>query len=430
MLDFLSLLVGKTVRVLLKISGRTGSALPGLVVERMNPKILDRVLGRLPNGVIILSGTNGKTTTTKTLAALLEQQGLRVLTNKTGSNFVRGIISVLVEYARLDGRLEYDIAVFEQDEAYAVKLAEQIRPRGVVALNVMRDQMDRFGEIDTTTKMLQKLVESATDWVVLNANDERVSRLKPSAGTKTLWYGHSRTLAQKFLTDDQLYESAETGYHLAAKPDTELLAYQDGKVTIAAGGKELEYDYALGGSHNAINLTAALTALSAAVPGYDDIKLQEAVRALKPAFGRGEVFTTMDGVQVTLQLIKNPAGFMHALRMLEVKDYGTVGIVINDQYADGRDVSWLWDVDFTLLGRKKYQVLCGGTRGDDMALRLKYDEVTAEKTISELGKFVPELNRLAGSADGRVILFCTYTAMLRLREIYKQYSQEVYEVAV
>lgn len=415
---------------LLRLTGRTGSALPGLVVEKINPNILQHTLGQLPHGVIIISGTNGKTTTTKILACLLEAQGLRVLTNKTGSNFVRGIISTIVQHAHVSGKLDYDIAVFEQDEAYAVHLAKRIRPRGVVALNVMRDQMDRFGEIDTTSKLLQQLVASATEWVVLNANDERICKLQPDDGVKTYWYAHSQGLQTDFLTDDQLYDADKAVYHCEAAPYAELEAYGDGTVTVKLGGKLQKYDYELGGSHNAINIAAALTALYAALPTQDSSKTAMAVSKLEPAFGRGEVFTTADGTEVTLQLIKNPAGFTHALRMIDVKRYAVAGVVINDEYADGRDVSWLWDVNFEALTSKVKTVLTGGTRAADMAVRLKYDLVTSEQIIPDLAKFVVELNAVGKANGGRVILFCTYTAMLELRELYKRYSNEVYEVVV
>jgi UDP-N-acetylmuramyl tripeptide synthase len=425
-----SLFIGKIIMKLLRATGRTGSALPGLVVERLNPNIIGKTLGKLPGGVIVISGTNGKTTTTKIIACLLEAQGLRVLTNKTGSNFVRGIVSTIVQHAHVSGKLDYDIAVFEQDEAYAVHLAKRIRPRGVVALNVMRDQMDRFGEIDTTTKLLQTLVASATDWVVLNANDERISSLTPSKGVRTFWYGHGKALQSDFLTDDQLYDADKATYHVAAKPHSELLAYGDGTVTIAQDGRKTTYDYALGGSHNAINLTAALTALAAAKPNAAPEKTVQAVSELEPAFGRGEVFTVQGGVEVTLQLVKNPAGFMHALRMVDVKPYAVAGIVINDDYADGRDVSWLWDVDFMRLQSAVKAVVTGGTRGADMALRLKYDEVKIQTITQSLPEFVKVTNGLGAELKGRVIIYCTYTAMLALREIYKQYSVDVYEVNV
>ena len=140
-----SIVIGKTIFWVLRRTGHTGSALPGLVVEKLNKNFLAQSLSQLPQGVFVISGTNGKTTTTKVVTKLLESQGLRVLTNPTGSNFVRGIVSAVVDNAASDGTLDYDIAVFEQDEAHAVHLAKRIKPRGVVLLNVMRDQMDRFG---------------------------------------------------------------------------------------------------------------------------------------------------------------------------------------------------------------------------------------------------------------------------------------------
>ena len=139
------------------MTGRSGSALPGLVVEKIVPSYLAKALAQLPQGVIVVSGTNGKTTTTSLLVALLRAQGLRVLTNETGSNFVRGVISATVAKSTWNGVLPYDIAVFEQDEAHAVHFVRKVRPRGVVLLNVTRDQMDRFGEIDTTARLLAQV---------------------------------------------------------------------------------------------------------------------------------------------------------------------------------------------------------------------------------------------------------------------------------
>lgn len=426
----IALWIGKGIMHGLRLLGRTGSALPGLVVERLYPKTVDKCLSTLPSGVIIVSGTNGKTTTTKIIANLLEAQGLKVLTNKTGSNFVRGIISTIVQYSSPLGKLDYDIAVFEQDEAHAVHLAKLIHPRGVVALNVMRDQMDRFGEIDTTQKLLQKLVSAATDWVVLNANDERISQLRPQEGVTTYWYAHAKALQGDFLTDDQLYESDQAYFSAAKNPYATLEAYGDGSVSVKTGKTTTRYEYELGGSHNAINLVAALTAVRAATPAAKVDDMVKAVAKLEPAFGRGETFVTADGVEVTLQLIKNPAGFTHALRMTDVKKYAVAGIAINDEYADGRDVSWLWDVNFSKLGSRVKQVITGGTRGADMAVRLKYDLVPCKTIIPELAPFVLALNEAGKKQSGRVILFCTYTAMLELRELYKRYSNEVYEVNV
>ncbi len=415
-MQLITIALGKTIFALLRLLGRTGSALPGLVIEKFNPTFLVHQLARLPQGVIIISGTNGKTTTTKIAVSLLESQGLRVLTNRTGSNFVRGVISAVVDKTMWAGTLPYDIAVFEQDEAHAVKFAHIVKPRGVVALNVMRDQMDRFGEIDTTRQMLQQLVSAATEWVVLNANDERISQLTPDKGVQAYWYAHHEDLQQNFLTDDQLYHAESTAYALAAKPIVLLESYDNGHVTLQVGKKKQHYEFALQGGHNAQNLAAALSVLVAVVPKLDEAEVTQCLRDLRPAFGRGEIVELPSGGGLTLQLVKNPGGFTQALRMLSLKHYETVAIAINDDYPDGRDVSWLWDVDFTgLTGGAP--ILCGGTRAADMANRLKYDDVKSASTESRLEKYAEQLDA-AVPAGTNAILFCTYTAMLKLRGLY------------
>ena len=149
-MTLLTLWFSKIMLWLLRALGKNGSALPGLVVEKLNPGFLNNMLRNLPKGVIVVTGTNGKTTTTKVISELFEMQGLKVLTNQTGSNFVRGIIATIIAESPWSGRLPFGIAVLEQDEAHAIHFAKLVQPNGVVGLNVMRDQMDRFGEIDNT----------------------------------------------------------------------------------------------------------------------------------------------------------------------------------------------------------------------------------------------------------------------------------------
>lgn len=411
----LALSLGKLTFKGLRLLGRTGSALPGRVVEKLSPKLLPDILAQLPQGVIVVSGTNGKTTTTKLITKLLESQGLRVLTNPTGSNFVRGIISSVVDKATWSGKLDYDIAVFEQDEAHAVHFARQVKPRGVLVLNIMRDQMDRFGEIDTTLKLLQKLAGSATEFAVLNANDERVDTITVKEGVRKVWFGHSAELQKEFLTDDQLYHGESADFIRAGEPLVELTGYDEESVSLRIHEVPHRYEYQLQGGHNALNLAAALTVLYQAAPEPDTAKLAEAILTVEPAFGRGEVINLPTGGKLTLQLVKNPGGFTQALRMLGIKDYETVGIAINDDYPDGRDVSWLWDVDFTSI---KTAVFCGGTRATDMANRLKYDEVATSGRESDLELYKTQFDELAAKNGGEAILFCTYTAMLKLRSLY------------
>ena len=161
MRDVISALLGKSVRQVARLRGG-GSALPGLVVEKIDPGFLGRVLGRLPYGVVAVSGTNGKTTTTKMIVEMLEAEGLRVFTNRTGSNFSRGVVAAAVAEGSWRGRLDADIAVLELDEAHAMYFIDRVPPRFTLLLNVLRDQLDRFGEIDTTARLLQRIADATT----------------------------------------------------------------------------------------------------------------------------------------------------------------------------------------------------------------------------------------------------------------------------
>lgn len=413
---------GKLVLLGLRLLGRKGTALPGLLIEKLYPNYLNVMLDKLPRGVIVVTGTNGKTTTTKVITELLRAQGLRVLTNPTGSNFVRGIIAAIAKHATFSGQLRYDIAVFEQDEAHAVRFAERYQPVGVVALNVMRDQMDRFGEIDTTARLIGKLVKRAKRWVVLNANDKRIASLaKEAGGRQIVWFGHSKSLQQFFIDDDQLYSQKPVFYE-ASKPAVELTEITNGKLKLHMQGENHSVPTSLDGTHNAINVTAALAAIVAATPEADMDTMVGAVTTIKPAFGRGELVQLANGVELRLQLVKNPAGFRHALQQIKTTKYTAVGIAINDDYADGRDVSWLWDVDFSALKDDSPVILTGGTRAADMANRLKYDEVKTDAIEPDLAAF---LRLMTEPRHNPAIIFCTYTAMLHLRKLLKRENKSL-----
>ena len=184
-----------------------GSALPGLVMERLDPGFLKRTLADLPRGVVIISGTNGKTTTTKMVAQLLRAHGLKVFTNPTGSNFTRGIASALLGQINEEGKLDADIAVVELDEAHAIHFMRQVTPQYSLVLNVLRDQLDRFGEIDHTAKLLAKVVNATTKGVVLNREDPLVQPLGTSVdkSVKLQYFGHSPKLTKLFPSDQDLH---------------------------------------------------------------------------------------------------------------------------------------------------------------------------------------------------------------------------------
>ena len=215
-------LIGKGVRKASQLKGG-GSALPGLVIERIDPYFLARTLSQLPYGVVLISGTNGKTTTTKMVVELLASQGLRVFTNRTGSNFTRGIVAALIESVNKKGELPFDIAVLELDEAYAVKFSTQIAPSYSLFLNVLRDQLDRFGEIDTTAEMLKTVARATAKGIVINRDDPRLSSGNFTKGIHATirTYGATPALARLFPSDDML-RHAGTASQTTPAPATQV----------------------------------------------------------------------------------------------------------------------------------------------------------------------------------------------------------------
>lgn len=402
-------ILGKAVRAASRLRGG-GSALPGLVVERIDPNFIKATLATLPRGVVVISGTNGKTTTTKMVVELLESQGLKVFTNRTGSNFTRGVAAALLGEVNLKGELKADIAVLELDEAHAVKFVRTIPPRYSLILNVMRDQLDRFGEIDTTARMLQIIAASTTESVVLNREDRRIARLKAHLTTqKVSFFGLSPKLIKLFPSDDDLHGNAESSSNLPV--DVELLNFDNDKAAFRLGNKKVVTPLKLNGIYNIFNAAAAL-ALVRAIIGetIDSDKLITSLAKVTPAFGRGETLI-IDGQPVELVLVKNPSGFRLGLKSFKPDNYATM-IAINDNYADGRDMSWLWDVDFESLQVTGVDVV-SGMRAYDMALRLSYDEVPVTNVSIELAKSLKHFLAVNKTKPKRI--YCTYTAMLDIR---------------
>ena len=407
-----TIILGKAVRYVARLRGG-GSALPGLFVERISPQFVPDTLAQLPYGVVVISGTNGKTTTTKMVVALLESQGLSVFTNRTGSNFVRGVAAALLGDIDVKGKLNADIAVLELDEAHAVKFVEVVPPKYSLLLNVMRDQLDRFGEIDTTAKMLEQIAQATTDTVVLNREDTRVSAIASSLSDKNVrYFGLADQLLTHFPTDDELHEEKNPRKKPGKRPsaDTLLKNFNEQGAAFSIAGKDFVTPLKLKGIYNIYNSAAALTLVRTIVPKASVNSLLGALSTVTPAFGRGETIT-VQGNPLELVLVKNPSGFRLGLESYDPTGYATM-IAINDNYADGRDMSWLWDVDFTSLG--EHSVYVSGIRAYDMALRLQYDEVGMEKVNTELPKALAEFIALHPDSPKRI--YCTYTAMLTLRK--------------
>jgi lipid II isoglutaminyl synthase (glutamine-hydrolysing) len=407
---------GKAARVASRLRGG-GSALPGLVVERVDPRFLAHALSGLPRGIVVVTGTNGKTTTTKMLVAILREHGLRVFTNPTGSNFTRGVISSMLGQIPLSGRLRADMAVLELDEAHALRFAAQVRPTHSLLLNVARDQLDRFAEIDATAQLLARLSEQTTRGVVLNIDDSFISRGRDriAEGVDVRYFGVDPSIADRLpelqeadvrFEDDFAAPEPGAGDGLLKPRDERSFEVLFGEGD-SVGPLELKQR----GLAAMINATAATTTARLLLDG--EFREADTVRALQhvqPPFGRGEVIDA-GGQPLELVLVKNPAGFTVALGT-----YGTTPVTsmvaINDNYADGRDVSWLYDVSFESL-RGRGVAMTSGVRAYDMALRLRYDDVEVEAIEPDLGRALDRF--ISEHPDEPKRIFCTYTAMMSLR---------------
>jgi len=407
---------GKAARVASRLRGG-GSALPGLVVERVDPRFLAHALSGLPRGIVVVTGTNGKTTTTKMLVAILREHGLRVFTNPTGSNFTRGVISSMLGQIPLSGRLRADMAVLELDEAHALRFAAQVRPTHSLLLNVARDQLDRFAEIDATAQLLARLSEQTTRGVVLNIDDSFISRGRDriAEGVDVRYFGVDPSIADRLpelqeadvrFEDDFATPEPGAGDGLLKPRDERSFEVLFGEGD-SVGPLELKQR----GLAAMINATAATTTARLLLDGeFSEADTVRALRQVQPPFGRGEVIDA-GGQPLELVLVKNPAGFTVAL--------GTYGstpvtsmVAINDNYADGRDVSWLYDVSFESL-RDRGVAMTSGVRAYDMALRLRYDDVEVEAIEPDLGRALDRF--ISEHPDEPKRIFCTYTAMMTLR---------------
>ena len=470
----LTLALGHGARAASRLRGSGGSAFPGLVMEKADPHFMARALAPLPYGVVLVSGTNGKTTTTRMVVELLRGQGLKVFTNPTGSNFTRGVVAALLGAMPLNGRLDADVAVLELDEAHATHFVRTVKPRAALLLNVMRDQLDRFGEIDYTASLLHKVARATTGTVVLNADDPRLAApsFRADLRADARGFAVSPQLRSVFLSDDELHDSldgctlgqpkkdAEAKADTKAEPTTEapldsvkepgqgepdtadspakpaekpaqpleivatLEEMMGRHAVIDLAGHRHEVDFAIPGAHNILNATAAMGLVKELLgERTDEQALAASAAKVTAAFGRGELLS-IDGQEVELGLVKNPAGFrMSLLSAAAVRSQQPplIMIAINDQYADGRDMSWLWDVDFTPLKQAGVSIVTG-VRATDMALRLSYDDVAVGKVEADLSQALAQLVKLSHEQHRPIRILSTYTAMLELRSLLASYT--------
>ena len=436
---------GKLTRIGLQISGRGGTALPGLVALTIDPDFIAALASDLAQGVVLVSGTNGKTTTTRMLSDIVRATGWAPTHNRSGSNLERGIAGALLTESTWRGEPSGDIGLFEVDEASLPLVLARISPRVVLVTNLFRDQMDRYFEIDQLARRIGDAIAKLDPRVtlVLNADDPIVAWLgqrhtgpvvyfgvdDPTVGGRVPQVISDATRCPRCkqpLRYERVVLAHEGDWSCPscglARPDRDVAAT---RVALTPVSSEIQLRTAvasafdpvrvpIAGLYNAYNALAAL-----AVARALDIALPTAAVAIanfRPAFGRLEQ-VAVDGREMRLILVKNPAGFNAAIgALLETGRRPRLLAALNDRDADGRDVSWIWDADFETLAPAVEHAVVTGIRSRDLANRLKYAGVARER-IEVVDAWGSAIDRAIGAApvDGEVVVLATYTAMQALR---------------
>jgi UDP-N-acetylmuramyl tripeptide synthase len=434
-----------------------GTVISGHVVPRIAPNALSTIARRLPLGSVVVSGTNGKTTSTRLVSHLLRGSNIRPLHNRAGANLLTGLVSAVVDQTSLSGDPRADVGLFEVDEATLPAAIAELQPRVVLLTNVFRDQLDRYGEVhfiyETWRRGLSALPAASS--LILNADDPLVAALGEGRTGVTYFGLGDPSLAidrPPHASDARLcircgarYEVSVTFYgHLGyyrcpscglSRPEPQVVATsarfagdRGTSLCIETPVGRISARLGLPGLYNVYNALAA-TAVGLSL-GLTPRAIARDLETFTAAFGRLERIS-VEGRELFLALVKNPVGFTEVLRTIVPAEHAAnLAIFINDHFADGTDVSWLWDVDFELLQGRVNFVVCSGTRAEDMAVRLKYAGFPLQRIVVESDPRRALEQALARSDPSDTIyVLPTYTAMLDVRNVLRRtgYVRHFYE---
>ncbi|BAY39339.1 hypothetical protein NIES2111_37150 [Nostoc sp. NIES-2111] len=420
--------VAKSVTFLVR-SLRLGAAsvLPGSIARRIEPRLLQLLSQQVKNGVIIIAGTNGKTTTSLLLRTILENKGYRVCHNSTGANLENGLMTALLESTSLLGTLDVDYAILEVDENIVPKVLKPLQPRIILCLNLFRDQLDRYGEVDTISKRWTKVISTLPPETVVipNADDPTLSLLGQQLQQKVLFFGLNEP--EHYLEAiphavDSIYcpqcghSLNYQGVYLSHLGDFTCpsCGFSKSQPVLASS----EWPQILVGLYNKYNTLAATTA--AIELGVDEATIRDTINNFQAAFGRAEDLV-IDGKRVRILLSKNPVGTNETIRVVTQSTDKTTLLVLNDRTPDGTDVSWIWDVDTEKLVERGGTLVVSGDRVYDMALRLRYSEKSADSNLNliveeDLRQAIAKALEHTPTTETLHIL-PTYSAMLEVREV-------------
>ncbi|MDZ8026224.1 MAG: MurT ligase domain-containing protein [Nostoc sp. SerVER01] len=420
--------VAKSVTFLVR-SLRLGAAsvLPGSIARRIEPRLLQLLSQQVKKGVILIAGTNGKTTTSLLLKTILENKGYSIAHNSTGANLENGLMTALLSSTNLVGTLNVDYAILEVDENIVPKVLTPLQPQIILCLNLFRDQLDRYGEVDTISKRWTKVISTLPPETVVipNADDPTLSNLGQQLPQRVLFFGLNEP--EHYLEAiphavDSIY-CPKCGHSLDYKGVylSHLGDFTCPKCGFSKSQPSLEsskWPQILVGLYNKYNTLAAVTA--AKELGVDEATIKDTINNFQAAFGRAEDLV-INGKKVRILLSKNPVGTNETIRVVTQSTDKTTLLVLNDRTPDGTDVSWIWDVDTEKLVERGGTLVVSGDRVYDMALRLRYSQKSPESTLNLIVE--EDLRQAIATAlehtpDNETLhILPTYSAMLEVREV-------------
>lgn len=437
---YTALVLARLTYLAIKLLHRSsGTSFVGMMTLKVCPDFLAHCRKYIKNNAITISGTNGKTTTSGLVAHIFEENQNSIIHNVKGANMLTGIANVFALNIKPFKRFDY--AVIESDEAYLTKLYDYFKADYLLVTNLFRDQLDRYGELSTTASFIQNAIDKNKELkLILNADDPLVTNF--GKGKNAIYYGfeevefcseiHNATsnaptevfncICGKPLQYNKQFFAQEGHYYCAKcgfkRPEPNYKGYVKiysdySELKIRHNNKDFEFKINLVGLYNAYNVLGAVAC--AMENGIDYQTIKKAVSTYKSIFGRAER-RIINGHKTLIQLIKNPTGASEVLKTVDLSS--NIVIAINDNYADGRDISWLWDSDFEQLKNAQKLVITSGIRAKDMATRLKYAGISQEKIIVE--EDIKSAIALAAKSDNieeRITILPSYTALLKISKM-------------
>jgi UDP-N-acetylmuramyl tripeptide synthase len=406
-----------------KLNLGSGSTWPGHIALGANKNFIKQLLKKNNIKIILVAGTNGKTTTSSMIQAILKADGKKVIHNETGANLLNGIASTLILKANALGKIQADYAIFEIDENALPLVLEELTPDYLLLLNLFRDQLDRYGEVHSIAERweqeLKKLPQETT--IILNADDSEIANLGNKTTATPFYFGlkNNKNANKEEHAADSIYcPNCGAKLSYTSRTFSHLGEWQCKKCGLRRPKVTFEEapTYPLSGTYNMYNTIAAV-ALARRIGIREDI-ITSALKSFEPAFGRQEIIKYNEK-KIQILLSKNPTGLNESLRTLKTLGAKHILFILNDRIPDGLDVSWIWDVDFEALLTKNQHIYSSGDRAADMTLRLKYAHptVTHVDTFSELEKGAIDEALKNVSKNETLYILPTYSAMLDVRKI-------------